>query len=238
MFNAKCLLILTLLLTSTCFYGCSETTNPVVEEPAAAFVSAVPASGSKIATRGVIILTFSSDPGEVTVAVGTVTGTGKTRQVSGPFAEGALTLAVHWTNGDGSTSLNYTVIGADDTAPIVEEPVVEEPVVEEPKPELKPPPDLKDLGVCKIGMVVKPGESCSYMANGEKITFWVHPDGLGCRSGRIPEREEIIFGIRVKIKVGNLNTCSDSVIEKDDAFQTSFSAEPNDDKSWTILDVP
>ena len=33
MFNAKCLLILTLLLTSVYFYGCSETTNPVVEEP-------------------------------------------------------------------------------------------------------------------------------------------------------------------------------------------------------------
>ena len=112
MFNARCLLILTLLLTTVYFYGCSETTNPIVEEPAAAFVSAFPASYSEIATKTVITLTFSSDPGEVTVAGATVTGTGKTRQVAGPFRWGALTLTVSWANGDGWTTLLYTVSGS------------------------------------------------------------------------------------------------------------------------------
>ena len=132
------------------------------------------------------------------------------------------------------------------TEPIVEEPVVE-PIAEKPKPVVEPiaekpknepPPDLKDLGVCEIGMDVKPGESCSYIANKEKITFWVNPEGLGCRSGRIPEREEIIFGLNVKIKAENANICRSPVIEKDDTFQTSFSAKQNDDNSWRILDVP
>ncbi len=86
--------------------------------PPAAFVSANPPSGSRISANATITLTFSSDPGEVTVAGATVTG-GKTRQVAGPFAEGALTLAVSWTNGDGSTSLSYTVKAADNTAPTV-----------------------------------------------------------------------------------------------------------------------
>ena len=112
--------------------------------------------------------------------------------------------------------------------------------IREPEPvaEPEPPPDLKDLGVCKIGMDIKPGESCSYIANGEKITFWVNPEGLGCRSGTIPEREEIIFGLNVKIEAENVNVCRSPLIEKDDTFQTPFSAKQNDDNSWRILDVP
>ena len=130
-------------------------------------------------------------------------------------------------------ALLFTSIGCSAESPLTEP----EPVVE-PEPELIPPPDLKDLGVCKIGMDVKPGESCSYIANREKITFWVNPEGLGCQSGRIPEREEIIFGLNVKIKAENANICRSPVIEKDDTFQTSFSAKRNDNNSWEILDVP
>lgn len=236
----KYLLIFVLLCTAL-YCGCSETT----EEPIAEFVWVTPPGGSKIAANSVIILTFSSDPGEVIVPGATVAGSGKTRTVAGPFAAGTLTLDGSWTNGDGSFFLSYTVKTVEESVveePVVEEPAVEEPVVEEPKPEIKPPPDLKDLGVCKIGMNVKPGESCTYTANGENILFWVNQESHGCRSGHMPEfeREEIIFGIpvRIKVKAQNINICANPVIEKDNAFQTKFSAKRNDDKSWKILDVP
>ena len=43
----------------------------------------------------------------------------KPGQSRGPFTEGALTLSISWTNGDGSTSLTYTVAAADNEAPTV-----------------------------------------------------------------------------------------------------------------------
>ena len=112
-------LVLAALFALSLIVGCGGDDPDEEEVAAAEFSSAAPASGSEIAANATITLTFSSDPGEVTVAGATVTGGGKTRQVAGPFAEGALTLAVSWTNGDGSTSLNYTVKAADNTAPTV-----------------------------------------------------------------------------------------------------------------------
>ncbi|MYH84199.1 hypothetical protein F4141_26240 [Candidatus Poribacteria bacterium] len=112
-------LVLAALFALSLIVGCGGTDDTTDEPAAAEFSLAAPASGSEIAANATITLTFSSDPGEVTVAGATVTGGGKTRQVAGPFAEGALTLAVSWTNGDGSTSLSYTVKAADNTAPTV-----------------------------------------------------------------------------------------------------------------------
>ena len=112
-------LVLAALFALSLIVGCGGGDEEEEEVAAAEFSSAAPASGSEIAANATITLTFSSDPGEVTVAGATVTGGGKTRQVAGPFAEGALTLAVSWTNGDGSTSLSYTVKAADNTAPTV-----------------------------------------------------------------------------------------------------------------------
>lgn len=112
-------LVLAALFALSLIVGCGGGDDEEEEVAAAEFSSAAPASGSEIAANATITLTFSSDPGDVTVAGATVTGGGKTRQVAGPFAEGALTLAVSWTNGDGSTSLSYTVKAADNTAPTV-----------------------------------------------------------------------------------------------------------------------
>ena len=111
--------VLAALFALSLIVGCGGDDDEEEEVAAAEFSSAAPASGSEIAANATITLTFSSDPGDVTVAGATVTGGGKTRQVAGPFAEGALTLAVSWTNGDGSTSLSYTVKAADNTAPTV-----------------------------------------------------------------------------------------------------------------------
>ena len=88
------------------------------ETPAAAFVSASPASGD-LAANGSINVTFDNNPGDVTVSAGTVAGSGKSRVINGPFTPGALALNITWTNGDGSHTLNYTVVAADETAPEV-----------------------------------------------------------------------------------------------------------------------
>ena len=87
-------------------------------DPVAAFVSASPASGD-LAANGSISVTFDNNPGDVTASAGTVAGSGKSRTISGPFTPGALALNLTWTNGDGSHTLNYTVVAADETAPEV-----------------------------------------------------------------------------------------------------------------------
>ena len=85
----------------------------------AAFTSATPAGG-EIAANASITLNFDNDPGDVTVSpAGVVSGAGKSRTVAGPFTPGALTLNVSWTNGGGSTTLNYTVTAPDTEAPTV-----------------------------------------------------------------------------------------------------------------------
>ncbi len=112
-------LVLAALFALSLIVGCGGDDEDDDAAAAAEFSSANPAGGSEIAANATITLTFSSDPGDVTVAGATVTGSGKTRQVAGPFAEGALTLNVSWTNGDGSETLTYTVKAADNTKPEV-----------------------------------------------------------------------------------------------------------------------
>ena len=112
-------LVLAALFALSLIVGCGGGDDEEEAAAAAEFSSANPAGGGEIAANTTITLTFSSDPGTVTVTPGTVAGSGKTRTVTGPFPEGALTLNVSWTNGDGSTSLSYTVKAADNTAPEV-----------------------------------------------------------------------------------------------------------------------
>ena len=87
--------------------------------PAAAFTSANPASGAEIARNALITVTFDNDPGELTAGAFIVTGSGKSRTIVGPFPAGALSLTLSWTNGDGSHTLNYTVIAPDNTPPVI-----------------------------------------------------------------------------------------------------------------------
>ena len=112
-------LVLAALFALSLIVGCGGGEEDPEEEAAAEFSSAAPAGGSAIAANATITLTFSSDPGDVTVSPGAVAGSGKTRTVTGPFPEGALTLNVSWTNGGGSTSLSYTVTPSDNEAPTV-----------------------------------------------------------------------------------------------------------------------
>ena len=112
-------LVFAALFALSLIVGCGGDDGDGDAEPAAAaFQSATPASGD-LASNGTISVSFDNDPGDVTVSAGTITTSGKTRTISGPFPEGALALALSWTNGDGSHTLNYTVTAPDNTPPEV-----------------------------------------------------------------------------------------------------------------------
>ncbi len=72
-------------------------------------VSVSPAPGGELARNGSVTITFNDDPGDVKASAGTVTGSGKTRKILGPFALGALTLTIEWQNG-GSHILTYIIV--------------------------------------------------------------------------------------------------------------------------------
>ncbi len=91
---------------------------PPPQTPVAAFVSATPASGN-ISENGSITINFDNDPGAVTASSGTVTGSGNSRTISGPFTVGSLALTITWPNGNGSHTLNYNVVADDTTSPMV-----------------------------------------------------------------------------------------------------------------------
>ena len=111
-------LVLAALFALSLMVGCGGGEEEDTAPADAAFSSAAPASGD-LASNGQITLTFDNDPGDVTVSAGTVSGTGKTRTVAGPFTPGALSLNVSWTNGGGSTTLTYNVTAPDNEAPTV-----------------------------------------------------------------------------------------------------------------------
>ena len=112
-------LVFAALFALSLIVGCGGDDGDGDEPAAAAFSSANPADGGTIAANAQITVTFDNDPGELTAGAYAVTGSGKSRTIAGPFPEGALSLALSWTNGDGSHTLNYTVAAADNTPPEV-----------------------------------------------------------------------------------------------------------------------
>ncbi|MCE2401326.1 hypothetical protein J4G08_10610 [Candidatus Poribacteria bacterium] len=104
-----------------------------------------------------------------------------------------------------------------------------------PEPEVpEPEPPLIDRGPCAVGMTLKPGEKCTYVANGVEVVFSVKQNGTACREGG-PVFQEVL-GVEVRIE--NLNICRDNDIERDESFNSNFSASKNPDGSWTIEKVP
>ena len=95
----------TLALTVTWADG-TQTLNYTIRTPAA-FVSANPATNSKLAIDDTITLTFDNPPEEVAVSTGDATVTDKTVEIMGPFDPGALVLTVAWA--DGTQTLDYTI---------------------------------------------------------------------------------------------------------------------------------
>ena len=78
------------------------------------FVSATP-TGGVIGPNVWITVTFDNPPTDVTVSAGTVTVTGKTATIAGPFTPGPLPLTIRWT--DGTQRLIFTVRGPCCSAP-------------------------------------------------------------------------------------------------------------------------
>ncbi len=117
----RTLAIVMAVLLSVYAIGCGGD-DPDPDTPDAAFESADPASGSALPANQSIKVTFDNNPGDVTVSAGTASTAGKTRTITPPadgFTIGALSLEVTWTNGDGSQTLDYNVVAADETAPTV-----------------------------------------------------------------------------------------------------------------------
>ncbi len=100
--------------------------------------------------------------------------------------------------------------------------------------EPEPPITLNNVGTCKAGMILVAGESCTYIANGEQITFFIDDNGDACRSGRIPPRNEVVFGVNVHIEATDVKFCSNDGFERDDTFKTRLAAEKNADGGWII----
>ncbi len=98
-------LLLTGLLVLSLIAGCGADEEDEAETPIANFVSATP-PGGEIAANGTITVTFDNSPTDVTVNVGTLTVTGKTASITGPFTPGPFTLTITWA--DGTQTLNYT----------------------------------------------------------------------------------------------------------------------------------
>ncbi|MDE0297037.1 MAG: hypothetical protein OXN17_00215 [Candidatus Poribacteria bacterium] len=88
-----------------------------------------------------------------------------------------------------------------------------------------------DKGTCAVGLTLKPGESCGYSGNGEKIVFFVSQDGSACRKGRAGDVLEVG---PLNIRTEEQTFCVNYDIESDDLFGTNFSASKNPDGSWTV----
>jgi hypothetical protein len=89
----------------------------VVDTRNVAFVFAIPPSGSRLSANASIVIHFDSDPGNVTVNVGSVSGAGTSRTIAGPFPLGFLSLSVEW-DGNNQT-LAYAVVTPDAVTPRV-----------------------------------------------------------------------------------------------------------------------
>ena len=91
--------------------GCDPDAEETAEVPIAAFVRADPPTGD-IDVDSIITVTFDNVPEDVKVdtggtKIGKIIVAGQTVTINGPFAPGALSLMITWT--DGVQTLNYTV---------------------------------------------------------------------------------------------------------------------------------
>ena len=103
-------IVITLLLT-VYMVGCDPDNEETSEVPIAAFVRADPPTGD-IDVDSIITVTFDNVPEDVKVdtggtKIGKIIVAGQTVTINGPFAPGALSLTITWT--DGVQTLNYTV---------------------------------------------------------------------------------------------------------------------------------
>ncbi len=112
-------LLLTGLLAVSMLAGCGgddDTDEPIPVN----FVSAIPPDG-EIAANGTITVTFDNTLTDLNLTIsrgdGTITVSGRTATIHGPFTPGSLALTLAWT--DGTQVLNYTVLAPCCSAPTI-----------------------------------------------------------------------------------------------------------------------
>ena len=103
MFRTLVTLIVSLFAVYIC--GCSPYKAETQEEITANFLQVTPSIGSELEPQDPVILTFDSIPTGVTSTAGSVTVSGKTVVIRGPFDPGFLNLTVTWVGG--RKSLNF-----------------------------------------------------------------------------------------------------------------------------------
>ena len=96
--------------------------------------------------------------------------------------------------------------------------------------------DAVHLGDCQVGMKLQSGHSCNYYSDGYTVRFSVRADGNSCReSNKTVTR--VIFGAQVTYTPSK--ACVPWDIEGDDVYdEPDFSADNNEDGSWTIRAIP
>ena len=96
--------------------------------------------------------------------------------------------------------------------------------------------DAVHLGDCQVGMKLQSGESCNYYSDGYTVRFSVIANGNSCRdSDKTVTR--VIFGAQVTYTPSK--ACVPWDIEGDDVYdEPDFSADNNEDGSWTIRAIP
>ena len=95
-------------------------------------------------------------------------------------------------------------------------------------------PPFIGKGVCAVGMRLRPGETCRYVAGSANVVFSVQWDGLACREGGPVVQEILGF----KTRFDSAKTCGNTDIDTDKFFNSNFAASRNADGSWTVRRVP
>ena len=135
------LLGLTLVYLSTTYIvGCGEREEDDEITPVG-LASVEPVDGSTIDVNGIITVTFTDTPENVSTNVGLVKRAGTTVTISGPFNPGPLALTVTWE--DGVKTLTYTVTTL-------------KPVTTEPSLDAEQEPILEADPIIPDGMVLIP----------------------------------------------------------------------------------
>ena len=98
------------ILSSLVSCGGDDIAEDKTESLPAVLESTSPSDGGDLAADGSITLTFNKNPGNVVASAGTVSGSRKTRTITGPFQIGSLTLTLEWSSGRKSLTLNYNVL--------------------------------------------------------------------------------------------------------------------------------
>lgn len=184
--------------------------------PPVMFVSAEPAINSQIEGNDIITLTFDNTPDGLTVSTGTITLTGETATITGPFDPGAVALTVTWM--DGTQTLNYTI--RTPVAFLSAEPAIGVDILVNDAITLtfdNAPEDVK----------VEPG-TATIIDETVTITGPFTPGALALTVTWLDGTQTLNYTIRQPAEFVSANPASNSLIAVDDTITITFDHTPED----------